>query len=93
MERTTIKFPLPIKSEEIQNSFFGYLEQNLPVSLRWTFSGYGYGAPEQKKYLDKINLNVSQRQAPFIFAAFEFQRGDEEDYFDAVRLSTPAVMI
>ena len=43
-----------------------------------------------KKYLDKINLNVSQRQAPFIFAAFEFHRQDRlEDYFDAIRLATP----
>ena len=91
-KRTTIKFSVPIKSEEIETRFFGYLEEALGVATRWAFSGFGHGPAEdikRERYLDKINLSVSQRGHPFNFASYEFQRSRREDYFDAIRLSTP----
>jgi len=94
LERTTIGFPHPLKSDKIKSDFFPYLCRKLPINLRWSFSGFGHlgMAMEGEEYLDKINLNISQQKAPFAFASFEFQRqrGNEVGYFDSIRLATYA---
>ena len=93
VKRTTITFPEPLKSDEIEDKFFGYLERNLLIGLRWSFTGFGYGsAPDTKRtrYLDKINVTITENEWPFTFATFAFQRVRElEDYFSSLRLDTP----
>jgi len=80
LERTTIGFPHPLKSDKIKSDFFPYLCRKLPINLRWSFSGFGH-------------LGMAMEgEAPFAFASFEFQRqrGNEVGYFDSIRLATYA---
>lgn len=99
LKRTTIEFPFLINAEEIEDTLFEYLRQEVHCNIDYSILIRGNkrqgenGSPTSERYGSEFTATITKRTGDFIASSFRLLNplGYSPNFFCGMRFDSPAM--